>query len=243
MPQTGIIDEEVWKALFPTPEPAAPAAGTALAGLTENHNFNGGVQWRLAADGIRIKNAPPEDTGGQPQTVARIMSDFGPSILKWADHFEVPVELIVATICTETGGKPDAVRTEPGYVSDAATPHRVSPGIMQTLISTAREALGDDAIDRAWLLEADNAIQAGTAYIARQKSRTGFDPPKVACAYNAGGVYKNDGEDNRWKMRQYPIGSSKHADRFVAWFNDCFRYFQQENQAPSPSFFEELNAP
>ena len=41
---------------------------------------------------------------------------------------------------------------------------------------------------RAWLLEPDNSIQAGTAYIASQSSKTDLDPPKVSCAYNAGGV-------------------------------------------------------
>ncbi len=240
---SGVIDEATWSALFPVSENAVPATGGLLAGLTENHNVNSGVHWRLAPEGIRIEDASPEDTGGAPQTVAQIMGNFGPSIVKWASHFEVPAELIVATICTETRGDPDAVRTEPGYESDEATPHRVSPGLMQTLISTARETLGDDTIDRAWLLRPDNAIQAGSAYIARQKAKTGFDPPKVACAYNAGGVYANDGPDNRWKMRQYPIGTGEHADRFVVWFNDCFRYFSQEGAAPSPTFFEQLNAP
>lgn len=38
---------------------------------------------------------------------------------------------------------------EPGFPSDAQTPHRVSPGLMQTLIATAREALGDPSLDRA----------------------------------------------------------------------------------------------
>lgn len=241
LPETGVVEEADWNAVFRPPETRTPIATGLLAGLTENHNFNGGVNWRLDTNGIRVSDAEPEDTGGRPQTVARIFSSFGAAMTRWAAHYDVPIELIAATICTETRGNPDAVRTEPGYVSDDATPHRVSPGLMQTLISTARETLRDDTIDRAWLLQPDNAIQAGTSYIARQKSKTNFDPPKVACAYNAGGVYANDGDHNRWKMRQYPIGTGEHADRYVAWFNDCFRFFREQAEAPSPTFFEQLN--
>jgi len=39
-----------------------------------NHNFNGGVRWRLATDGIRIAGAVPETTRGEPQTVARVVN-------------------------------------------------------------------------------------------------------------------------------------------------------------------------
>ena len=157
----------------------------------------------------------------------------------------MPIELIIATICTESTGNPNAVRSEPGFTSDADTPHRVSIGLMQTLISTARDTLSRDGvsastIDRAWLFTPRNSIRAGTAYIRKQFSTTGFDPPKVACAYNAGSLRPNDSEQNRWKMRQFPIGTSKHADRFIAWFNDCFRYFRGVGVTPVPSFISLL---
>ena len=109
---------------------------------------------------------------------------------------------------------------------------------MQTLVSTARSMLGRrPEITASWLLEPDNSIQAGTAYIAHQRPSTGFDPPVVACAYNAGGVYRQNGEANRWKMRQYPIGTGVHADRFVLWFNDCFRMYERDGGAPALSFY------
>ena len=152
----------------------------------------------------------------------------------------MPAELIIATICTESRGDPDAVREEPGYESDERTPYKVSPGLMQTLISTARSALGDDTIDREWLLRPDNSIRAGTAYIASQWKKTPFDPPKVACAYNAGGVYHNTSNANRWRMRQYPINTSHHADRYTKWFNDCFRMFKSDGVAPEGSFYRLL---
>ncbi|MFT6583573.1 MAG: hypothetical protein ACJAU6_004027 [Alphaproteobacteria bacterium] len=213
------------------------------AALTEPHNFNGGVAWRLAEDGVRIDAAAPEHTGGRPATVARVLGDYGGSILHWAAHYSTPVELIVATICTETRGRAESLRTEPGYISDDETPHRVSCGLTQTLISTARECLDEDGalVDRDWLFEPDNAIRAGAAYINQQRRKTLLDPPKVACAYNSGGVYANEGAANRWKMRQYPIGKGDHADRFVAWFNDCFRLFADNGAAPTPSFYAALN--
>lgn len=66
--------------------------------------------------------------------------------------------MIVATIATKSSGNPKAIRFEPHYKSDEETPNQVSPGLMQTLISTAREALGNTGIDRNWLLVPENSI-------------------------------------------------------------------------------------
>ena len=240
----GVVGSNTWTALFTEPETGPTAAWAELLdGLTVDHGIFGSVEWCLAEDGIRIDGAAPETTGGRPLTVRRVWNAFGPSMSKWGAHYGVPVELIVATACTETRGRPDRVRTEPGFVSDEETPHRVSPGLMQTLISTARSALAgetDEAIDRAWLLVPDNSIRAGTAYIAGQRSKTSFDPPKVACAYNAGSVIRNNGAENRWKMRQFPIGTGEHADRFVAWFNDSFRFFDDLDEPPENAFWQAL---
>ena len=141
---------------------------------------------------------------------------FGSSIERWSEEFGVPAELVIATICTESGGDPADERREPGFVSYEVTPHRVSIGLMQTLISTAQSALGGlPGIDARWLLEPDNSIRAGTAYIAHQRSRTDFDPPVVACAYNAGGVYRQSGAgtaggcaSTRSAAARTPTGSS-----------------------------------
>src|SRR5262249_24373757 len=95
----------------------------------------------------------------------------------------------------------------------------------------------DPSINRTWLLEPSNGIRAGTAYMVCQWKLTHLDPPKVACAYNAGSIYYDPSSDNGWKMRQYPIGASEHADRFVQWFNDCFVLFERDNITPNPSFF------
>lgn len=195
--------------------------------------FPGGVRWRLTQQGIEVEGSGIERTPGQPKTVTKIWESFSSSINKWAEHFQVPCVLIVATIATETRGKPGSVRIEPGYVSDEKTPGRISPGLMQTLISTARETLKDHSIDRNWLLIPDNSIQAGSCYIAAQEKVTGYDPPKVACAYNAGSVVKNAGAENRWKMKQFPIGKGDHCDRFVQWFNDAVAVLANHSVRPS----------
>jgi hypothetical protein len=111
---------------------------------------------------------------------------------------------------------------------------------MQTLISTARSTLGNATIDRQWLEVPDHSIQAGVAYIDEQRGTTRLDPPKVACAYNAGGLYKNMGASNRWRMRQFPLGTAEHANRFVEFFNDCFRMFTERGTAPAASFCSAL---
>jgi hypothetical protein len=191
--------------------------------LAEFHGHLDSVRWRLTGAGLQIEgDRTPIGSGGPPVTVKRIWDSFGDDILDAAKTFDVPFELIVATIATESRGNPNAERTEPGFVSYEATPSRVSIGLMQTLISTARSSLPGTAIDANALRDPKISIRAGAAYIARQAAMTGGDPPKVACAYNAGGVYAENSPANRWRMRQFPIGTSAHADRFVGWFNDVF---------------------
>ncbi len=216
-----------------------------LKHLTSPHGiFSSRIKWHLLPTGLSIDGARPEGTPGEPATVRRVLNDFGREIRYFANLFQVPVELIVATICTESGGRPGASREEPGYVSDTHTPHRVSVGLMQTLISTARSATGANFLTRERLIDPGYSIWAGTKYILQQHPMTDFDPPVVACAYNAGNVYKNDGELNPWNMRQFPIGTGKHADRFVKWFNDCFTVFEgmvrSGGSIPRASFYRAL---
>lgn len=241
----GIVGPRTWQLLFKAKSRSGCSANkleSVIKELTQPHRYQNSIRWHLTPEGIVIGDKAPETFGGEPKTVRRVWANFGTYIEEWAAGFSVPVELIMATVCTETQGDATAVREEPGFISDEKTPNKVSPGLMQTLISTARSVLGDDSIDRAWLLEPGNAIRAGTAYIARQWKKTHFDPPKSACAYNAGGVYHNDSPKNRWKMRQYPINSSEHADRYVKWFNECFVMFRKDNLSPKKSFFRLLQS-
>ncbi len=239
----GVAGPQTWTALFQDKERKAGIDKVLgfLPDLKRPHAYRDSVKWYLDHTGVIIETGPPETFGGEPKTVRRVWNDFRPAIEEWAQEFGVPVELIIATISTETRGDPAAVRKEPGYISDEHTPDKVSPGLMQTLISTARDVLGDDSIDRKWLLAPQNSIRAGTALIAQQWKVTHLDPPKVACAYNAGSLYYNNSKENRWKMRQYPVNTSEHADRFVKWFNECFIMFEKDGTTTAPSFFTLFN--
>lgn len=242
LPSDGIVGPATWQALFAEQEQQQTSKLTELMpDLIVDHNYKNSITWRLDETGIVIENNIPERTRGQPVTVSRIWEQFGDDISRWSVHFGVPAESLIATIATESGGKADAVREEPGYVSDDITPNKVSPGLMQTLISTASSALHNNDIDRQWLLVPAHSIQAGTAYIASQWEMTQYDPPKIACAYNAGAIYHNNNETNRWKMRQYPMGTGEHTDRFVKWFNDCMFVFDREHVAPPCSYALELS--
>lgn len=189
--------------------------------LTRWHRFApGGVRWRLVEGGVEVEGCGVERTPGRPVTAERVWAAHGAVINAVIGRRQMPAELVVATICTESTGRAEAIRFEPGYVSDAETPQKVSPGIMQTLISTASWVLGTP-VTREWLLEPGNSIDAGCAYIARQAPRTRLDPPLVAAAYNSGGLYEQAGAGNRWRLRQYPIGTGRHCDRFVRFYNDA----------------------
>jgi hypothetical protein len=238
---SGSIDRQTWNALFSDTPSAAPVARTDFAGITrkllEPRQFRDSVPWALTDSGIAINGQPAVGTPGLPITIDRILTTFGNDIADVCIQRSVFIELVVATIATESHGNPGARYEEPGFQNETATPDRISIGLMQTLISTARSATGDPTLTAEALMKPRISINAGTAYIESQFNITGFDPPKVACAYNAGGVYYNPSPNNRWKMRQYPIGTARHADRFVGFFNDCFCVIRTQGPAGA------LNAP
>jgi hypothetical protein len=184
--------------------------------------FVDGTKWRLTDDGIEVfGDGSVKRTSGKPDTIKRIWLSYGKEISTYSAKYNVPVEIIIANIATESGGKTSAYREEPGYKSDVLTPGKVSAGLMQTLVSTAIEATGNKKIRARDLFEPDLSIHAGTSYIAQQAFKTNLDPVLVPIAYNAGGIYYQKGNANRFKMRMYPIGTSEHVDRYILWFNDC----------------------
>ena len=253
---TGPRAEEAGLAIAETTRRNAPASvlRAALPALLRPHAvFSGGLRWWLTAEGIEVEGRPITPPGPM-LAVRRAFDWFGPQFRAAAIETGVPIELLVATACTESMGdtrraaSPAAAaaarREEPGFVSDEATPHRVSIGLMQTLISTARQVLplppDDPAMARitaATLLDPSQSILAGASYIAAQAGVTRLDPPVVACAYNAGGVNEQRGAANHWRMRQYPIGTPNHADRFVIFFNQALRLVADGTKlGDTPSF-------
>lgn len=226
LPADGVVGPETWARLTGQPalrreRPWPQALRPFLPPLLEWHGAplgQGARRWRLTAQGIAIEGeTPPGST--PPRLAAASWARHQAPLEAAARRFAVPVELLLATACTESGGRAEAVREEPGFTSDAATPHRVSPGLMQTLISSAREALGDPKLDRAALLDPAVSAAAGAAFIARQARLTGFDPPLVAIAYNAGSLRP---ATNPWGLVQTRRGNGHfHADSFCDFFNDA----------------------
>ena len=225
--EDGVLGPVTWAALNGEARTAtALLSGVAsvldAAALRQAHTrFPGGVTWRLTPKGIEVEGALVVPSAAEAALAARVLRDHADAIVTGAARYPVPAELVVATICTESGGIVAARRLEPGCDTEdpSRTPRRVSVGLMQTLLSTAREALGDEGITLGALENPSTSIRAGMAYLWRQAAQTRFDPPLVACAYNAGSVRFEGSADNRWKMAQYPIGTGKHADRFCRFFN------------------------
>lgn len=226
-----------------------------MPALTVPHSREvGSISWWLVSSGVRTMLNPAGRTPGPPATVARVWHWFGAEIRASALKHHVPVELIIAILCSESGNRwqsrieqmSEAYREEPGYVSDDATPNKVSAGCMQTLLSTARDIAGRPVTVEE-LFDPAISIDLGTAYIAQEATRAGnkttaFDPPLVAAAYNAGGLYLDDTEANRWRLRCFPIGTGEYIDRFVLWFNDAIA-LGVAPAGPAPSFARALARP
>lgn len=227
--EDGILGPVTWAALLGDPRPGAALRsgveavldGPTLAALQRPHSrFPDGTPWRLTRDGIEAGGQLVTASSAEAAIAARVLGAYADAIVTASARFPVPAELVIATICTESSGNPSAKRLEPGcdLADPSRTPRRVSVGLMQTLLSTAREALGDDRVTLAALENPSTSIRAGMAYMWKQGGNTRFDPPLVACAYNAGSVRYEGSAGNRWRMCQYPIGTAKHADRFCRYF-------------------------
>ncbi len=223
-----ILGLMTWSALTgatvaaPPPGSRSRLSTVDLDELTRSHHrYPGGSDWKLTADGVEVDGTSMSFKAADRALVERLLRDYTVAIGAIARIAPVPLELVIATICVESSGNLTKPRREPGCdrSNPERTPHRVSHGLMQTLLSTAREALDQPALRLNDLADAETSIRAGMFYMSRQSRRTGFDPPLVAAAYNAGNVIFNAGPENRWRLKQYPIGSGKHVDRFIGFFN------------------------
>ena len=103
----------------PAPEPAdrrhvlvSPSI-PGLQRLTRPHRFRGSVEWQLTPDGLEVDGSIA-GTPGQLVTVPMVWNRFREPILQQSNELEIPVELIVATICTESRGIPLRCARSPG---------------------------------------------------------------------------------------------------------------------------------
>ena len=104
------------------------------------------------------------------------------SVLQWqglaetmGGRYGVEPALILAVIEVESGGNPRA-----------ANPADPSYGLMQLLLSTARELAGNANLSPDDLYDPNLNVDLGTRYLAHQLSRYGGDYAQAISAYNAG---------------------------------------------------------
>ncbi len=142
----------------------------------------------------------------------------------------VPAELILAAIVEESGGRANAVAAYPGYVSDAATPSKVSLGLGQMLLSTARTLAPGQRLGRAELFDPAIAIDLVARYFARFYPATGFDPRLAASSYNVGSV-RTLSAGQRW----HPPNPG-YVARFVAVFEASVAHLATQPDRPAASF-------
>jgi len=222
------------------------------------NRYKGGNGWRRLENGILLAEKPDSlveleshelddgyvyRTHGDPITAWTALQDFGSSLRDASQRFYVPVYVLFAIMAIEAKrqGKdrshfnPRCVREEPGYISDEKTPNRVSPGLMQTLISTARgqnkrnrffEGYDGEIelLTREDLFVPERSIMIGAAYMAYQIERketdeAGFDdddPVLLCSAYNAGSVRETTKND----FHLLTYGGNSRIEKFIAYNND-----------------------
>jgi hypothetical protein len=177
--------------------------------------FLGGTRWRVRQLGLEIEGdllSPVEDA--QADAVLRAMAWFRPEILHAAIEFNVPVDLLLSTLSVETVA---GVQSREQSVRARGSSGEV--GAMQILPATARAAMGEPRMSIAALQDPLTNVRAGAAYIALQSKGTRFDPPLVAAAYNAGGVYEEQSARNPWRMRCWPLGTGGYVTKQAGYFN------------------------
>lgn len=115
-----------------------------------------------------------------------------PIIIQMSEKYGVPTALIKATIKQESNWNVSASRFE-AHKTDA------SWGLMQILLATAKETLGNNDLTITQLMNPHINIEIGTKYLAKQLARYKGNMMDAIAAYNAGtakkdtnGVYSNN---------------------------------------------------
>lgn len=162
--------------------------------------------------------------------IAPTWQRYGSLIAAAAKRHGVPAELILAAIVEESGGRAHAIVHYGGFVSDGATPAKVSVGLGQMLLSTAQRLAPEQRIGRAALLDPATAIDLVARYFARFYPVTGFDPALAGSSYNAGSV-RALRAGQHWTPP-----NARYVQRFVAVFNASVEHLSAQPNAPAESF-------
>jgi soluble lytic murein transglycosylase-like protein len=227
---------------------------TAADRLSNWHNYgNGTIYWRVTARGVEVKGKGLIKKEKYTQQAARIWQAYQQPILAASQKHEVPVPAIIATISTESSGNPKAYRYEPdfydNYLKDKESwiqnpfyddPKRISAsyGLMQIMYTTAYNVGFREEPEK--LYDPATNIDVSAAYIASpaQKKQHHWDPPKIACAYNAGSVRPT--KKNEWGMFYHP----GHLDRWIPAYNGAIEVIGDEYAPEAPTVEpEEVAAP
>ena len=225
--------------------PAQAQLGAAPDALADWHNYgSGSVYWRVTEQGVEIKGKGVQRKTASARQVERIWQSYQGPIQAASDKHHVPVPVIIATIVTESGGNSKAYRYEPAfykrYLKNKSPwtenpyyddPKRISAsyGLMQIMYTTAYNA-GFRGEPEA-LYDPATAIDVSSAYIASagQRKQHQWDPPKIACAYNAGSVRPS--KKNAWGMYYHP----GHLDRWIPAYNSAVEVIGPQNAPPLPA--------
>lgn len=169
--------------------------------------YYGGLRWRPLDTGVVEVDgySEPPRTSGEPLTMRTLWRDFGVSILHHSEQYRIPPEVIAATMACEAGRRGGyhlntrSRREEPGYVSDEQTPHKVSVGVGQCLISTARDVQSHfdlypgEVVDASLLEIPDRAVELCAGYLRMLADRYDTtDGMLLQAAYNAGRLREGD---------------------------------------------------
>jgi len=203
---------------------APPSDAYQLAGPWGG--FQNGIKWRVDESGFVVL------ADGQRPMGSRIFArscflQHADSFQRWSKSYSrrLGAAHLVATAITESG-----CSTSAGFGSVDGK----STGLMQVTGYTcrdlfqrlARKSVSEDKCLEEMARDPDLSIQLAAAYMSQpeQVSATGLDPPKVAAAYNAGGLYPDTG--NPWRLRS----TGNHIDRFVSAYN-AFVAWQTDDRA------------
>ena len=125
----------------------------------------------------------------------RVTSDsLTPLVESIAIRYGVDPNLVKGLIKKESNWDVNASRYE-AHLKDS------SWGLMQVLLQTAKEMLGNTGLTISQLISPETNVTAGTAYIAKQLARYGRNVRDAIAAYNAGSVKKN--KDGSYINQQY----------------------------------------
>jgi hypothetical protein len=205
----------------PPIEPREPATANVLEPATiqdlmnTHEAFPGGIQWALTPYGVQVSG---KDLSADAATVARLDGLWNQYAARLPTTVRVPAELVLALmdLFKDRNGTTNLL---PGcdMLMPERTPELVAVGPLQVSLAAARTVLARPDLTVAQLSEGDLALQAGMQAMSLRFAETRFDPPLVAAAHLAGGLFFDGDNRNQWRLSQG--GPMVLIDKFLASFN------------------------